>query len=355
MAYRGSRYTGYRGRSRSVLKGIIAVLAVVLALAVAALIILENKQVFSGDGVHLGGFGQQSEAPAPSDTTPLVVVTVSPTPTPTPDPTAPAQIAGLPADALTDGTAAQQAQSAGASAVVFDLKGDDGALQYVSSLNLATQGGANGSGETLNTDIQALNSGTLYTVARVSCFRDNTVPYYVPTLGIKTNSNYNWRDSGDYRWLSPTSADARQYVTDICVELARLGFDEILLDNSAYPTDGHLEYIRKGDAYDSTQFASVVTDFYAQVKSALAAYPEVRLSIVTDSATLLSGTNATSGQSVAGMTASADRLWVKLGDSTLADVQAALTTQGVDLPADYLVPITETAGTPGTSWATLPN
>lgn len=354
MAYRGSRYTGYRGRSRSVLKGIIAALAVVLALAVAALIVLENQQVFSGDGIHLDGFGRQSETPTPSDTTPLVVVTVSPTPTPTPEPTAPAQIAGLPASALTDGSALSQVQAAGASAAVFDLKGDDGVLRYVSGLTLATQGGANGSGETRNADIQTLNEGDLYTVARVSCFRDNTVPYYVPTLGIKTNSNYNWRDGGDYRWLSPTSADARQYVTDICVELARLDFDEILLDNSAYPTDGHLEYIRKGDAYDAAQFETVVTAFYAQVKSALAAYPEVRLSIVTDSETLLSGSNPTSGQSVSGMTASADRLWVELGAHTLAEVQTALEGQGVTLSADELIPIAEAAGEAGTSWATLP-
>ena len=353
MAYRGSRYTGYRGRSRSVLKGVIVALAVVLALAVAALIMLENQQVFSGEGLHLGNVGQ-SETPTPSDTTPLVVVTVSPSPTPTPEPTAPVRIAGLPASALTDGTAAQQVQAAGASAAVFDLKGDDGVLQYVSSLTLAAQGGANGSGETRNADIQALNEGDLYTVARVSCFRDNKVPYYVPTLGIKTNSNYNWRDGGDYRWLSPTNADARQYVTDICVELARLGFDEILLDNSAYPTDGHLEYIRKGDAYDAAQFETVVTDFYAQVKSALAAYPDVRLSIVTDSATLLSGSNAISGQSVAGMTASADRLWVELGESTLTDVQTALAGQGVELPADALVPIADAAGDASSSWATLP-
>ena len=179
------------------------------------------------------------------------------------------------------------------------------------------------------------------------------MPYYVPTLGVKTNSNYNWRDGGDYRWLSPTSDEVRQYVTDICVELARMGFDEIMLDNSAYPTTGHLEYIRKGDAYDAAQFETVVTNFYAQIKSALAAYPDVSLSIVTDSATLTAGVNATSGQSVAGMTANADRLWVELGETTLADVQTALGTQGVTLKEDELIPVVAAPGAAGTAWGVI--
>lgn len=353
MAYRGYHYNGYRGRSHSVLKILIGVLAVVLVLLLAALFLLENNQVFSPDGVHLGGLGQTSQTPAPENTEPLVVVTVSPSPTPTPEPTLPAQVLSLPASALTDGTAQQQLTEGGASAAVFDMKPDDGKLAYVSDLTLAAQGNSTASDETLNTAIETLNAGDIYTIARVSCFRDNTVPYYVPTLGVKTNSNYNWRDGGDYRWLSPTSADARQYVTDICVELARLGFDEIMLDNSAYPTDGHLNYIRTGDAYDSSQFETVVTGFYAQVKSALAAYPDVKLSIVTDSATLTAGVNATSGQSVAGMTANADRLWVELGESTLSDVQTALTTQGVTVEQNYLVPVVTTPGTAGSAWALL--
>ncbi len=353
MAYRGYHYNGYRGRGRSVLKAIIAVLVVVLLLLLAALFLLENAQVFSGGGVHLGGLGQSSQTPQPENTEPLVVVTATPSPTPTPDPSLPAQAMTLPLSALTDGTAETQLTTAGASAAIFDMKGDDGSLGYVSALTLAAQGNANPSDEEINTAIETLNAGDIYTIARVSCFRDNTVPYYVPTLGVKTNSNYNWRDGGDYRWLSPTSDEVRQYVTDICVELARMGFDEIMLDNSAYPTTGHLEYIRKGDAYDAAQFETVVTNFYAQIKSALAAYPDVTLSIVTDSATLTAGVNATSGQSVAGMTANADRLWVELGETTLADVQTALGTQGVTLKEDELIPVVAAPGAAGTAWGVI--
>ena len=65
MAYRGYHYNGYRGRGRSVLKAIIAVLVVVLLLLLAALFLLENAQVFSGGGVHLGGLGQSSQTPQP--------------------------------------------------------------------------------------------------------------------------------------------------------------------------------------------------------------------------------------------------------------------------------------------------
>ena len=161
------------------------------------------------------------------------------------------------------------------------MKADDGSLGYVSALEVAEQAGASASDPELNQAIQNWNAGNVYTVARVSCFRDNKAPYAVPSLGIKTNSGYNWRDQEDLRWMSPTSEEARAYVVDVCVELAELGFDEILLDNSAYPTQGHLEYIKRGGNYDQSRFQEIITAFYTQVETALAAYPDVKLSIRT--------------------------------------------------------------------------
>ena len=128
-------------------------------------------------------------------------------------------------------------EAAGATAALFDMKADDGSLGYISGLALAIQVEASAADPALNAAIQLLNGGEVYTVARVSCFRDNLVPRSDMSLAIHTNAG-NWRDSGDTRWLSPANESARQYVVGMCRELAALGFDEILLDNWAFPTDG---------------------------------------------------------------------------------------------------------------------
>ncbi len=69
----------------------------------------------------------------------------------------------------------------------------------------------------------------------------------------------------------------------MCRELAELGFDEILLENSGYPTEGNLHYIKKGEAYDpDVQFdrglAAPVGEFYAALKEAMKDYPDTKIS-----------------------------------------------------------------------------
>lgn len=356
MRYRGYGYGAYRGRSRSrtVLKIVIAILAVVLLLVAASYLVLEKFGVYTSDGgFHLDlPFAQESAQPSPEGSEPLVVISTNPepTPSPTPKPEQPLHAVELPRSALTDGTAQSQVEAAGGNAALFDLKADDGTLGYVSQVALAVNTGASATDPTLNEAIRTLNSGALYTVARVSCFRDNTVPYNEPTLGIKTNKNYNFRDAGDIRWLSPTSEEARQYVVDLCLELAGLGFDEILLDNSGYPTTGYLSTIKTGTAYDPSQFQTVVAGFYQQVRAALAEpYPEVKLSVVAGEGVLQNGTDPDSGQSLTALAANADRVWTALDTLTAAAARAALTGAGMEEGA--LVCMAAQAGAAGESWA----
>ena len=359
MRYRGYGYGAYRGRSRSqtILKIIIVILLIVLILVAGAYVVLEKFGVYTSDGFRLElPFGGGSEDPNVEESQPLVVVSTDPqsTPSPTPEPTpATIQAVELPRSALSDGTAASQVQTAGGSAALFDMKADDGTLGYVSQIALATETGASAKDAALNEAIRTLNGGELYTVARVSCFRDNTVPYNEPTLGVKTYKDYNWRDNGNIRWMSPTSAEVRQYVTDVCLELAGLGFDEILLDNSTYPTDGALVNIRPGDAYDETQFETIITGFYAQVKAALAAqYPNVKLSIVTNEGVLQNGSDSESGQSLTGMAASADRVWARLEEMPAAEGRNRLVAAGMD--GSCLVTVGSQAGVAGENWAIWP-
>lgn len=281
-------YDVYRGRSRikTALTVIILILLVVLILAVAAFFLIQPYITYDDQGkahVEFPFFQTQpTPTPEPIATPDIVVVTPAPTPEPTPEPGP--VVAALPLSALTDGTAADLAQQAGATAVLFDMKTQEGDLAYVSGQEMARHTGVSASDPALNEAIQAFNQGELYTIARVSCFKDNIVPYtYGPTCGFRVGGG-NWRDASGSRWLSPATQGAQDYVAGICAELAQLGFDELLLDYGTFPTQGRMNSIVRGDAYqdDSAFKALALADFYARVREALTDYPDVKVSLMVE-------------------------------------------------------------------------
>ncbi len=349
-------YDAYRGRSafRTVLKAVAILLAVVLVLAVIAVSRLEQYMVYSADGVKLElPWLERQPEPAESEavlppvepTEQLVVVT--------PEPQGPDDLhaVALPREALYDGTAQAQVEAAGGNAALFDMKADDGSLGYVSALDLALSAKASAADPALNAAIKLLGSGELYTVARVSCFKDDKLSDADRSLNITTNSGYRWTDPEGLKWSSPTSQTVRDYVTGVCLELAELGFDEILLDNAGYPTQGNLGYIKKGPAYDATAFDTVVGGFYADVKEALAqAWPEVKLSIVTTPAAL-EGSEVLSGQTAKNV-ALADRVYCP-ADALKSVCVRALTAAGMEDAEEKLVILREDPGPDGEDWARL--
>ena len=350
-AYGRGGYSHYRGRSpfSTLLKVIALLLAVLLVLAVAALFFLEPYWVYSADGgrLYLPWVQEPEETPVqtlPTPSQPLVVIT--------PEPVAedPLHAVLLPRSALSDGTAQALVDQAGGSAALFDMKADDGTLAFVSASPLAVSAGVNAAAGA-NEAIAALNAQEgLYTVARLSCFRDNTLPRQRNDLALRSSLG-NWRDEDNIRWLSPAYQENRQYISDLCLELAGLGFDEILLDYAAFPLTGNLDAILTGAAYEPTTLADVVLTFYTDTAAALkAAYPDVRLSVVADPAILTAGGTSTSGQSLDIVTL-ADRLWVwgLTGDRDACE--ALLSQAGMETPTTGLVSISTQTGADGQSWA----
>lgn len=350
-AYGRGGYSHYRGRSpfSTPLKVIALLLAALLVLAVAALFFLEPYWVYSADGgrLYLPWVQEPEETPVqtvPTPTQPLVVIT--------PEPVAedPLHAVLLPRSALSDGTARALVDQTGGNAALFDMKADDGTLAFVSASPLAVSAGVNAAAGA-NEAITALNAQEgLYTVARLSCFRDNALPRQRNDLALRSSLG-NWRDGDGIRWLSPAYQENRQYIADLCLELAGLGFDEILLDYAAFPLTGNLDGILTGAAYDPAGLTDVVLTFYADTAAALkAAYPDVRLSVVADPTALTSGGQSAGGQTAA-MAADLDRIWVwDLGEDR--DACAELLSQaGLDDPRTGLVSLSAQAGAADQSWA----
>lgn len=343
-------YSHYRGRSAlsTPLKVIAIFLAVVLVLSVAALFFLEPYWVYSAEGGRLllpwTQEDEDTSTPLPTASQPLVVLTPEP---------ASAELLHavlLPESALTDGSAQTLVEQSGGSAALFDMKTDDGSLAFVSASPLALTAGVS-AGEGRNEAISALNAQEdLYTVARLSCFRDNTMPRYRNDLALRSSGG-NWLDSDGIRWLSPAYPENQQYIMDLCLELAALGFDEILLDYAAFPINGNTNQILTGAAYPSDTLSETIRSFYTQTAAALeAAYPQVRLSVVADPAALTAIGESVSGQSLT-MVSAVDGIWVwGLGGDRDA-CEELLSQAGLESPRSSLVSIAEQPGPEDRSWA----
>lgn len=337
-------YDTYHGRNRfgTFLKVLIVVLLLVLVAAVAALFFLERYIVYSSDGVRLELpiFQDKGELMPDSSEPAIVVNTPEATPTPTPAP----DFRGimLPRTALYDGTAQTQMEQAGATAAIFDMKADDGTLGYISQQTLAQESEVSASDAAINAAIQLLNSGELYTVARVSCFRDNTVPRTNMDIAIRSSSG-NWRDEESYRWLSAANEEARAYVVGVCQELAGLGFDEILLDNCGFPTQGSVNRIRTNDNYDPENLTGPLELFFEELRAGLADYPEIQISVVS-SQSVLSGQSDGSGQTASLLQKSVQRV-------------LAVQEDGAPLPdldgVSVIAVLPEPGGSSGVQWAVL--
>lgn len=315
-------FYSYRGRSpwKRFFKIFVTLIIILAVLTGAAALYLQRYLVVSSDGVRLDLPFLRQENPTPTETvnipdTPVVIVTPTPDPTTQPEatedvtaPSLPLAPVVFPAEGLYNAESTkEQITAAGGDCALFDMKDNKGVLNHASAAQ-ARYSNRTLSDDSPNAVIHALNGADdLYTVARVSCFRDDYLFYFDSGYPLYANSGDRWIDAARIHWLAPTNFDVRAYLTEVCVELAELGFDEILLDNAGYPTAGNLHYIKKGPAYNSAEFSTVIDNFYAQVISALAEY-DVTVSVVTTQAAL-DGEDTLSGQTPENLTRF-DRLWM---------------------------------------------
>lgn len=234
----------------------------------------------------------------------------------------------LPVSAVLDGTAAAQLAQAGANALVLTMKDEEGMLAWNSQQPLAQSCGVNAGDETVQQQLQAWNQGEVYTVARVCCFRDNTIPYHRNDLAMRASYG-NWRDDKGLRWLNPASDGAREYLAGLCGELAAMGFDEILLECAGFPTAGTVDRITSG----AGEQEQAVSAFLEQAEQAAAPYG-TRISLRVEAGTL-TGELPACGITAGLLSSLEGRIWMAAG--TEPAPQTLLTQAGVSGGGEKLV------------------
>ena len=233
--------------------------------------------------------------------------------------------------ALMEGEAYERMKDRNADALLIEMKDPDGQLSYVSQLDMAEDLGTTMESEegkdAMRNTLALLKLRGIYTIAYVDCFEDDALGVE-NEYSIITNSGYRWRGPNqEIRWGSPTNGEVRSYLVGIVGELADLGFDEVMLYNAGYPTEGNLNFIREDEEYDREQFADIIGDFYEQAAKA-ASDKGARLSVVTDRDTIQDGKNEDSGQTLDNLS-KLDRVWVDPDGEDVQKLTDKLTDAGM--------------------------
>ena len=343
-------YQEYRGRGggrgRTVLKFIIALLAVLLAAGVAFVAFLGDYLEYTPNGMVIHWpWAQESAAPsAPASeppelpSVPVEVVepspTVEPTPTPTPEPVyGPIAAVTVTAAQLRDGSAAQAVAAAGGNALVVEMKGIKGRLAWQSQTELAASLWANAADDLTAQAVRELaQNSQLYLVARVQCFRDPLMASgWVGSL--MTRGGNLWHDAQGVGWSSPASQQAVDYLSALCLELADMGFDEILLDSAGYPDFGEVNVLAVSDNRPEDRTVPVAA-FWARLSEELEQRGAALSIQTTEDA--LRGDNAFSGATAANLAQYAARVWLP-APLKGSDYAAILSNAGLDNPAARVV------------------
>ncbi|MEG1682485.1 MAG: putative glycoside hydrolase [Oscillospiraceae bacterium] len=313
-------YSSYRGRTPLGKKILILVLTLVILLACGALFV-QKYLVYDEQGTARLELPWQQETPpeppAPTPPEELEIVIAQPDYK---------QIKTVQGISLADSPADWQAQTAAALAakqntVVVTVKRRGGQLLYPSTLPAAVAAGAVGEAEAA---IPGVVNEKLHRVARLNCFRDSLYAAAdMEGAGLCQETGYIWYDGQGEHWLNPGKPAARKYLCDIAVDCAKLGFDEILLTDFGYPTDGKLSKIDYGTEKPSAALTALLTE----LRTALAPY-ETQLSVELPSATVLSGGDEKSGVVLTDILPLVERIYTPATAAEVPALQLAIETTG---------------------------
>lgn len=314
-------YQEYRGRSRgrTVLIFIIALLAVLLVAGVAFMYVMGEYIEYTPTGIQIN-WPWLSDAPSapPEVTDPVVIESdpvevivetpAPPTPTPVPEPSYEAIGAvTVTAAQLRDGSATQAVAAGGGNALVVEMKAGTGRLGWHSQSALSDSLWSNTDDDRAAQAVRELaQAGELYLVARIQCFKDPLLAN--ARIGtLMTKGGNVWYDRVGVCWSSPANQQAADYLSQLCLELAEMGFDEILLDSAGYPYDGQVSVLATSDNHPE-DLSVPVAAFWQRLSGELAE-EGVCLSVYAGEK-LLPGETVYSGMTAAVLAQNAGRIWL---------------------------------------------
>lgn len=317
-------YRNYRGRTPK-WKAVLAAVLVLVILAAICVIVLQRHIVYDETGTpHLELFWQETpEQTAPEEPGEVELTIQKAEPREITAFTVPEGM--LTQEAWADAAAraaVTEEQSWNAAAVT--VKDSAGSVYFDSGT--AVSGSVKIAEDTAAAlaEITGEDSG-FYTIARLSCFHDpKAANDSVEEMGLKNTGGYIFYDGNNSQWLDPGKPAARQYLCEIAREAAELGFDEILLTDAGYPTEGSLDKI----AYTGPEPPEdMVVRFLQEMKDALEPCGTA-LSVELPETVVSEGADENAGLSLTKIAPLVDRVYVKTAPERAEALAQAVTAAG---------------------------
>ena len=304
----------YRGRRKrlNVLGVVFGAIAALILLTVVLFFGLQKYIVFEHDGVRvaLPGAAAGEDGPLPNDETAPEQVNAVLEIT-DPDYSAVPATAGegladmaavfVPAqDVSMSGVGRYMSvmSSYGANALVLEVKPVSGQLVWASSSPTAAAYSLNGTLD-LEAMVAALRQqdedDELYLVAQLSCCIDGLLAERCPSAALRFATGAAYADS-EGAWLDPYSATVSAYLSELCSELAEMGFDELLLKSLSLPiTEEAIGFSVELSSTPTPEAA--VCGLAVELTNALEGY-DIPVSAILDTTSLRSGLADKSGQNL---------------------------------------------------------
>lgn len=158
-----------------------------------------------------------------------------------------------------------------ATSVIIDFKTSQGKLAYTSLDKYAIKGKcALFDNDTVRKAINIFEQNDIRVIAGVYCFEDSAVAQAVKGISVKyMDTEVNWLDSDGNGWLNPCSKRTWRYITNIMLELNKMGIKGFVLNSAGFPdsaNDSAAAYPGL-KAYKSKD--EVISGFMTQVKKSL--------------------------------------------------------------------------------------
>ena len=123
-------------------------------------------------------------------------------------------------------------------AVVIDVKADSGAIVYAMENEMAKEIGALRSIVNIPSIVKTLKEHGVYVIARLVAFKDTILAKARPELTFYNQDGSKFYDSSNSAWVSPYKHEVWEYLAEVGISCAEIGFDEINYDYMRFPTDG---------------------------------------------------------------------------------------------------------------------
>lgn len=146
-------------------------------------------------------------------------------------------------------------------ALVIDVKADTGKVTYqMDNQKIRDLGICITQYSDMKGLLKTLKEHGIYTIARVVCFKDNTVDDIHPEYMIYNKDGTMYEDNKGDTWMNPYNQDTWPYIIDIAEQAALDGFDEICFDYIRFATNG-LSKVDFGPEAEGVSREQIITAF----------------------------------------------------------------------------------------------